>query len=124
MGTISKCIVRSYNIALREADRRPHGCTLGRRNVRIVPPFFRSARHNRFERGYTTSEGVPPELLSQFPILEEALEAMGVVVWPMVHYEADDALASAADKAAEGPGECVLHLLRYGCAYIPKDRGR
>jgi 5'-3' exonuclease len=40
-------------------------------------------------------------LLAQFPILEEALEAMGVVVWPMVNYEADDALASAADKAAK-----------------------
>ncbi len=51
--------------------------------------------------GYKTSEGVPPELLSQFPILEEALEAMGVVVWPMVYYEADDALASAAGKAAQ-----------------------
>jgi 5'-3' exonuclease len=51
--------------------------------------------------GYKTSDGVPPELLSQFPILEEALEAMGVVVWPMVDYEADDALASAAAKAAK-----------------------
>jgi 5'-3' exonuclease len=51
--------------------------------------------------GYKTSEGVPPELLSQFPILEEALEAMGVMVWPMVYYEADDALASAASKAAK-----------------------
>ena len=51
--------------------------------------------------GYKTSEGVPSELLSQFPILEEALEAMGVVVWPMVYYEADDALASAAAKAAK-----------------------
>jgi 5'-3' exonuclease len=50
---------------------------------------------------YKTSEGVPRELLAQFPILEEALEAMGVVVWPMVNYEADDALASAADKAAK-----------------------
>ena len=50
--------------------------------------------------GYKTSEGVAPELLSQFPILEEALEAMGVVVWPMVEFEADDALASAAAKAA------------------------
>jgi len=49
---------------------------------------------------YKTSEGVPPELLSQFPILEEALSAMGVVVWPMVEFEADDALASAAAKAA------------------------
>jgi 5'-3' exonuclease len=51
--------------------------------------------------GYKTSEGVEPELLSQFPILEEALEAMGVKVWPMVFFEADDALASAASKAAQ-----------------------
>jgi 5'-3' exonuclease len=50
--------------------------------------------------GYKTSEGVAPELLSQFSILEEALEAMGVVVWPMVYFEADDALASAAAKSA------------------------
>jgi len=50
--------------------------------------------------GYKTSEGVAPELLSQFPILEETLQAMGVVVWPMVEFEADDALASSAAKAA------------------------
>jgi 5'-3' exonuclease len=50
--------------------------------------------------GYKTSEGVAPELLSQFPILEEALHAMGVRVWPMVYFEADDALAAAASKAA------------------------
>ena len=50
--------------------------------------------------GYKTSEGVPEELLSQFPILEEGLEAMGVVTWPMVYFEADDALASAASKAS------------------------
>jgi 5'-3' exonuclease len=53
--------------------------------------------------GYKTSEGVPPELLSQFPILEEELRAMGLVVWPMVEFEADDALASAAVKAAANP---------------------
>jgi 5'-3' exonuclease len=50
--------------------------------------------------GYKTSEGVPATLLAQFPALEEALRSMGVVVWPMVRYEADDALASAAAKAA------------------------
>jgi 5'-3' exonuclease len=55
---------------------------------------------NDLYAGYKTSEGVPAELLSQFPILEEALQAMGVVVWPMVYFEADDALASAAAKAA------------------------
>src|SRR6476620_8947259 len=51
--------------------------------------------------GYKTSEGVAPELLSQFPVLEEALESMGVRVWPEVYFEADDALASAAAKAAK-----------------------
>jgi 5'-3' exonuclease len=56
---------------------------------------------NELYPGYKTSEGVAPELLSQFPVLEEALEAMGVVVWPMVYFEADDALASAAAKAAK-----------------------
>jgi 5'-3' exonuclease len=55
---------------------------------------------NDLYAGYKTSEGVPATLLSQFPILEAALEAMGVVVWPMVYFEADDALASAAAKAA------------------------
>ncbi len=59
--------------------------------------------------GYKTSEGVPAELLSQFPILEEALQAMGVVVWPMVYFEADDALASAATKAAAD--DCVGQVL-------------
>jgi len=55
---------------------------------------------NNLYADYKTSEGVAPELLSQFPLLEEALAAMGVVVWPMVEFEADDALASAAHRAA------------------------
>jgi 5'-3' exonuclease len=59
-----------------------------------------SFRNNLYP-GYKTSEGVAPELLSQFPILEEALAAMGVLVWPMVEFEADDALASAAAKSAQ-----------------------
>jgi 5'-3' exonuclease len=56
---------------------------------------------NSLYPGYKTAEGVPPDLLSQFPILEEALQAMGVKVWPMIEFEADDALASAAVKAAQ-----------------------
>src|ERR1700685_2987657 len=64
---------------------------------------------NDLYSGYKTSEGVPPELLSQFPILEAALAAMGVIVWPMVYYEADDALASAASKAAKD--DRVDHVL-------------
>jgi 5'-3' exonuclease len=55
---------------------------------------------NELYAGYKTSEGMAPELLAQFPVLEEALDAMGVVVWPMVYFEADDALAAAAAKAA------------------------
>jgi 5'-3' exonuclease len=54
--------------------------------------------------GYKTSEGVPPELLAQFPLAEELTAALGVVVWPMVEMEADDALASAAARFAEAPG--------------------
>lgn len=50
--------------------------------------------------GYKTSEGVPDDLLSQFPLLEEVLAAAGIVVWPMVEFEADDALAAAAALAA------------------------
>ncbi len=54
--------------------------------------------------GYKTSAGMPPVLLAQFPLLEEALAALGVVVWPMVDLEADDALAAAARVAAADPG--------------------
>src|SRR4030095_12324082 len=61
-----------------------------------------SFRNDLYE-GYKTSEGVAPELLSQFPLLEDALRAMGVVVWPMVEFEADDAMASAAAVAASDP---------------------
>jgi 5'-3' exonuclease len=51
--------------------------------------------------GYKSSLGVPDPLLSQFPLVEEALQALGVTVWPMVELEADDALASAATVAAD-----------------------
>ena len=51
--------------------------------------------------GYKTGEGVEPELLAQFPLLEEALSALGITVWPMVEFEADDALAAAAAIAAQ-----------------------
>ena len=51
--------------------------------------------------GYKTGAGVDPRLLQQFPLLEEGLEAMGVMVWPMVELEADDALASAALRASQ-----------------------
>lgn len=55
---------------------------------------------NDLYAGYKTAEGTDPELLQQFHPLEESLRALGVVVWPMVEFEADDALASAASRAA------------------------
>ena len=56
---------------------------------------------NELWPGYKTGEGIEPALLAQFQPLEDALAAMGVVVWPMIELEADDALASAARLAAE-----------------------
>lgn len=53
--------------------------------------------------GYKTGDGIPADLRAQFPLLEAALTALGVVVWPMVEYEADDALAAAAEIAARDP---------------------
>ena len=55
---------------------------------------------NGLWEGYKTSEGIEPDLLSQFPLLEEVLSSAGIVVWPMVEFEADDALAAAAVAAA------------------------
>ena len=58
---------------------------------------------NQLWPGYKTGEGIEPELLAQFPLLEEVLAAAGVVVWPMVEFEADDALAAAATAADRDP---------------------
>ena len=73
----------------------------GATHIGVATDHVVESFRNDLYPGYKTSEGVAPALLSQFPVLEEALEAMGVVVWPMVEYEADDALASAAAKAAQ-----------------------
>ena len=58
---------------------------------------------NELWPGYKTGDGIEPALLAQFHPLEEALQAMGVVVWPMVELEADDALASAVSLASADP---------------------
>jgi 5'-3' exonuclease len=73
----------------------------GATHIGVATDHVVESFRNDLYPGYKTSEGVAPELLSQFPILEEALESMGVRVWPMVEFEADDALASAAAKAAQ-----------------------
>ena len=65
---------------------------------RIVESF-----RNDLFAGYKTGEGIPPELFAQFPLVEALLEAAGFTVFPMVEFEADDALAAAALRAAEDP---------------------
>jgi 5'-3' exonuclease len=72
----------------------------GATHIGVATDHVIESFRNDLYPGYKTSEGVAPELLSQFPILEEALQALGVAVWPMVEFEADDALASAAALAA------------------------
>jgi 5'-3' exonuclease len=72
----------------------------GATHVGVATDHVIESFRNELYAGYKTGDGIPAPLLSQFPILEEALQAMGVLVWPMVPYEADDALASAAAKAA------------------------
>ena len=64
---------------------------------------IRSFRNDLYA-GYKTEAGVPPELLAQFPLAERAMEALGLVVWPMTEFEADDALAAAAARWADWPG--------------------
>ena len=63
---------------------------------------------NQLWAGYKTGEGVPPDLLEQFPLLEEVLAAAGIVVWPMVEFEADDALAAAAMAARDSRVDRVI----------------
>src|SRR5579862_1965201 len=72
----------------------------GATHIGVATDHVVESFRNDLYPGYKTSEGVAPDLLAQFPILEDALAAMGVVVWPMVEFEADDALAAAAAKAA------------------------
>jgi 5'-3' exonuclease len=59
---------------------------------------------NQLYSGYKTGEGVPPDLLAQFGLAERATRGLGIVVWSMIDYEADDALATAAARWKEFPG--------------------
>ena len=75
----------------------------GATHVGVATDHVIESFRNRMWHGYKTSAGVDPELLAQFGLLEEALSALGLAVWPMVEYEADDALAAAATAAAADP---------------------
>jgi 5'-3' exonuclease len=72
----------------------------GATHVAVATDHVIESFRNRMWAGYKTGDGIDPALLAQFPLLEEALAAEGFVVWPMVEFEADDALASGAAAAA------------------------
>ncbi len=72
----------------------------GATHIAVATDHVIESFRNELWPGYKTADGVEPDLLAQFPLLEEVLTAAGVVVWPMVEFEADDALAAAAVEAA------------------------
>ncbi len=81
--------LRSIASMLRDAEVTHLGCAFDQ--------TVESFRNQLFD-GYKTGEGLEPELFAQFPLVERASRALGIVTWPMVDFEADDALASAAAK--------------------------
>jgi 5'-3' exonuclease len=99
----------------READGREVGAVKGvlasmlgminsgTRYIGVATDHLIESFRNRLFPGYKTGAGIDPDLYSQFPLLEEALVALGITTWPMVEYEADDALAAAAAAAARDP---------------------
>ena len=75
----------------------------GATHIGVATDHIIESFRNELYAGYKTGEGIDPALFAQFHPLEEALSAMGVAVWPMVEFEADDGLASAAHLAALDP---------------------
>jgi 5'-3' exonuclease len=83
-------------LALLQREGATHvGCA----HDRVIRSF-----RNDLWPGYKTEAGVPADLLAQFPVAEEAIAALGLVLWPMEEVEADDALATAAARFADAPG--------------------
>ena len=72
----------------------------GATHIAVATDHIIESFRNNLWPGYKTGEGIDPDLWSQFPLLEEALSKAGIVVWPMIEFEADDALAAAAVVAA------------------------
>jgi 5'-3' exonuclease len=75
----------------------------GATHVGVATDHIIESFRNRLWSGYKTGAGIEPDLKAQFQLLEDALTALGVVVWPMIEYEADDALAAASEQAARDP---------------------
>jgi 5'-3' exonuclease len=86
--------LRSMAAMLRDDEVTHVGCAFDQR--------VESFRNELFD-GYKTGEGLEPALFAQFPLAERASQALGMVTWPMVTFEADDALAAAAAKFADAP---------------------
>lgn len=80
----------------------------GATHIGVATDHVIESFRNRLWPGYKTGEGIEPALLAQFPILEDAITALGVTLWPMVEFEADDALASAAHRYAAASERVVL----------------
>ena len=72
----------------------------GATHIAVATDHVIESFRNGLWPGYKTGAGIEPDLLAQFSLLEEALTAAGIVVWPMVEFEADDALAAGAVAAA------------------------
>ena len=75
----------------------------GTRYIGVATDHVIESFRNRLWSGYKTGAGIDPDLFAQFPLLEEALTALGIATWPMVEYEADDALGAGAAMAASDP---------------------
>jgi 5'-3' exonuclease len=75
----------------------------GATHIAVATDHIIESFRNDLWPGYKTGEGIEPDLLAQFNLLEETLSAAGIVVWPMIEFEADDALAAAAAIAARDP---------------------
>ena len=102
-----------YGQAVRSSTPSPNAATIGVLNstfqlladgathIGVATDHVIESFRNDLYDGYKTSEGMEPEILTQIPVVEEALRAMGVTVWAMEEYEADDGLGSAAAVAAD-----------------------
>ena len=75
----------------------------GATHIGVATDHVIESFRNQLWPGYKTGEGIEPDLMAQFPLLEDALTALGVAVWPMVEFEADDALAAASAIASQSP---------------------
>ena len=114
-----------FGAAARHSDRGPFDAvagvvsstlsliTDGATHIGVASDHVIESFRNDLWAGYKTSEGMEPEILLQIPVMEEALAAAGFTVWPMVEYEADDALAAASStiSTTPQPAQCQGQLV-------------